>query len=162
MNAIVNTQNTQLQDDIIDINISGIKRKRIRINGDDNKILLLNTSDLNISYRLSEAYPKLKALEEEFKNIPDSKNENIEELTDIASKLKNIDDKMREQMDYIFDSNVSEVCCDGGSMYDPINGYARYELIFDSLSSLYAESLKNEKKRIENRIKQHTSKYIKK
>ena len=35
-------------DDIQDLNLSAIKKKRFRINGDSNKILELNTSDLSI------------------------------------------------------------------------------------------------------------------
>ncbi len=68
MNAIVNSQATS-QNDIIDINISGIGKKKIRINGDDSKILLLNTNDNNVAVRYTDVYPKLKELENDFKEL---------------------------------------------------------------------------------------------
>ena len=48
-------------EDIQDIDLSAIKKKRFRINGDSSKILELNTSDLSISSRLSAAYERLFA-----------------------------------------------------------------------------------------------------
>lgn len=50
----VQTPDSQIQDDIIDVEIKPIKRKRFRLNGDNNKIIELNTSDLNISVRLEK------------------------------------------------------------------------------------------------------------
>ena len=48
--------------DIVDLDLSAIRKKRFRVDGDDSKILELNTSDLNILPRLKESYPKLQEL----------------------------------------------------------------------------------------------------
>lgn len=149
---------TKVTNDIIDINITGLKKKRFRINGDDNKILELNTSDINIATRLSEAYPQLLECEKEINNLSLNSEDDI---TSFTTKFKPINDKMCNLIDFIFDSNVSELCSDGGSMYDPINGFLRYEIIIDNLSALYTSNLNKEMNKVKSRVKKHTDKYTK-
>lgn len=161
------TKATNANTDIIDINISGIRKKRFRINGDDTKILELNTSDLNIAQRLTEAYPQLVQCEADVANLqsekPDESNTfNLDDMQKFTTQLKSVDDRMRELIDYIFDSNVSEICADSGSMYDPVDGYPRYEIIINSLSGLYTDNLSREMKKVQTRMKKHTDKYTKK
>lgn len=148
---------------IIDINISGLQRKRYRINGDDSKILELNPTDFNIVVRMNEAYPKLVECETRISELTDTteKQDTVENLGTFADKLSELNSKMCELIDYIFDSNVSELCCDGGSMYDLIDGYMRYEVIIDNLVKLYENNLNAETKKIQRRVKKHTAKYTK-
>lgn len=149
---------------VIDIKIGGIQRKRYRINGDDSKILELNPTDFNFTVRFKEAYPKLTDCENEIKTlrVSDESSDDIKSIELFADKLKELDTRMCELIDYIFDSNVSELCCDGGSMYDFIEGFMRYEVIIDSLIKLYESNLTSEAKKIQKRVKQHTAKYTKK
>ena len=56
---VVSLPKSDEADDIQDLNLSAIKKKRFRINGDSNKILELNTSDLTITSRLSKSYERL-------------------------------------------------------------------------------------------------------
>jgi len=155
-------------DGIQDLSLDVIRRKRIRIDHDDNRILELNTSDLNILARLKEAYPQLVSLANNaFKQIPEIEvdEENYDLITDEATAqlinaLTEADTRMRELVDYIFDSNVSEVCAPHGSMYDPINGKFRFEHIIELLSNLYETDVSTELNQISARVKKHTSKYI--
>lgn len=152
---------------VIDISINGISRKRYRINGDDNKILELNPTDFNIAVRMNEAYPKLTECESkitELSNSADAKDssENLEGMSKFADTLSSLNNEMCELIDYIFDSNVSEICCDGGSMYDLIDGFMRYEIIVDNLVKLYETNLSAEVKKVQRRVKKHTAKYTKK
>ena len=143
---------------IIDIKIGGIQRKRYRINGDDSKIIELNPSDFNITVRLNEAYPKLAKCESRIVEL-NASGDNEDNLESFAKTLSELDNEMRELIDYIFDSQVSDICCDGGSMYDLIDGYMRYEIIVDNLVKLYEDNISKESKKIQKRIKSHTSKY---
>lgn len=149
---------------IIDLSL-GISRQRIRIDGDDEKILLLNLSDLGIVDRLNEAYPKLKDLEEEFSKIKTEESSNDEEsetsFSVFGKQLKTVDDKMRELIDYVFDSNVSEVCVGTSSMCSIRDGYFFYEIIIDSLSKLYNTEISKEANAVVDRINKHTNKYTK-
>ena len=160
-------KNKTTQQDITDISLSVVRKKRFRIDGDDNRIIELNTSDLNILARLKETYPKLVALAEDaFKNLPevDGTAENYDFVTDEATSklvtaLTDADKKMRELIDYIFDSNVSELCAPSGSMYDPINGAFRFEHIINTLSALYESDISAEMGKVATRVKKHTDKY---
>ena len=152
-------------DKIINLDLSPIRKKRIAINGDENNILELNTSDLNITARLSEAYPKLMKLSEgmtEFQNsVSDKDNPTDEDVAKLASEWKRIDNEMRDLVDYIFDADVCAHCATSGSMYDPINGKLRFEWIIDILSDLYEKELKSEFSKATKRVEKHTGKYVK-
>lgn len=154
-----------MNNNIIDISINGIQRKRYRINGDDSKILELNPTDFNITVRMNEAYPKLVECQSkisELSGLPEDEEDTLENLSKFTNKLAELNAKMCELIDYIFDSNVSELCCDGGSMYDMIDGYMRYEVIIDNLVKLYENNLNQETKKIQKRVKKHTAKYTEK
>lgn len=152
---------------IIDISINGIQRKRYRINGDDNKILELNPTDFKITVRMNEAYPKLLECESKISELSDitkgkeEEQDTVESMGKFTEKLSELNSEMCELIDFIFDSNVSELCCDGGSMYDLIDGYMRYEVIIDNLVKLYENNLNAETKKIQRRVKKHTAKYTK-
>lgn len=154
------------QSNVIDINLGIIRKKRYRIDGDDNRILELNTSDLNILARLKETYPKLVDLANNaFKDLPEvDTSENYDFATDeatanVINTLKDADAKMRELVDYIFDAPVSDVCAPSGSMYDPINSAFRFEHIIDTLAALYETNISSEMGNISKRVRKHTDKY---
>lgn len=163
-----NVVDTTVNDEVEDINLSAIQKKRFRINGDNSKILELNTSDLGIVTRMSSAYERLvKYMEEVGKILADLPEDDIDELSngrdaEILKQLNAIDAEMRKELDYIFDAPVSEVCGYGGSMYDPLNGMFRYEHIMDALSKLYENNLNSEFNAMRKRINAKTSKYTKK
>lgn len=146
---------------IIDLDLTPLRKKRIRIDNDDNKILELNTSDLNIIVRLQEVYPKLTelAVTAGIDKINTDTEEGMEEL---VTKLKEIDAKMREYIDYVFNSNVSELCAADGSMYDPFNGQFRFEFIIDKLFSVYDDNFGQEFKKMQRNVQKHTNKYVRK
>lgn len=145
---------TDNANDIVDINIDGIKKQRFRINGDSTAIIELNLSDLNITDRMKEGMEKLEAEMTAIANLPDD-----EKLSD---KLKEADARMREYVDYIFDYPVSAVCVKNGTMYDPKDGMFTYEHIIDALTKLYTNNLNAEYKKLKSRVQKHTDKYTKK
>lgn len=151
----------QTSNDIIDINIGGIGRKKIRVNGDDSKILLLNVNDNNVVVRYMDEYPKLKELETDFKELGaiSIDSVDIETFMKFSEKAKQIDEKMKTSLDYIFNSNVAEVCNDGGSMYDILDGGAmRWESILTALFDLYTETMSKNAEQM-SKVKELTAKY---
>ena len=140
---------------VIDIEIKESPKKRFRINGDNSKILELNVSDMNVITRLSNGYEHLQKLIKDISDTP-SDDENF------VDALDKIDQAMRKELDYIFQSNVSEICGSGGNMYDPYGGMFRYEHILDTLTKLYANNVNEEFKKIKKRLDKHTGKYTKK
>lgn len=160
------TGDDAVEDDIVDIDLSATKKKKFRINGDKNKIIELNTSDMNISSRLSVAYSALnKSMEEVGKilsDVPDESSEITDEMRDkVNEQLDIIDGKMKSWIDFIFDAPVSEICSDGGSMYDPFDGMFRFEHIIEALAALYEDNLSKEFEKMRTRVNRKTSKYVK-
>lgn len=151
------------EEEIIDLQLETVKKKKFRINGDSSKILELNTSDVGIVSRLSKMYPKLQKLAEDSMTFTATElADNTEEgLHKFADKLDTIDAKMSELIDELFDANVSETCKDGGRMYDLFDGMFRFEHIINTLSKLYEQSFESDFSKMRQRIDKHTGKYIK-
>ena len=149
--------------DVVDVDLSIVKKKKFRINGDNTKILELNVSDMGILGRLDESYTKLMDLQDKVANLAEINEEanDREILSSTAKKLNEIDKEMRDLLDYIFQSNVSEICGSEGSMYDPIEGTFRYEHIISSLVKLYENNLNTEFAKMKKNISKHTAKYTK-
>lgn len=152
-----------------ELDLSLSSRKRFRIDGDDSRVLELNTSDLNLITRLRSAYPQLKDIAQNaFRDLPDAviEDENYDFMEDEATSklseaLQDADTKMRTLLDYIFDSNVSELCAPHGSMFDPVNGKLRFEHIIDTLAPLYETDISTEMNKVTANVSKHTAKYTK-
>ena len=151
--------------EVTDIDLGFVEKKKFRINGDFNRMLELNVSDLNIASRLKKGYPQLKELleeaQEKITSIP-TDGDDAEVLGQLADRLEEIDKKMRGIIDFIFDTNASEICAPSGNMFDPVGGQYRFERILDKLTTLYANGLNAEFNQIKNRVESKTSKYTKK
>lgn len=143
---------------VINLDLSETARTKIWVNGDNTKVLELNLTDMGVMGRLQDAYPKLDELTAEVKNLASAEDISDEE---VVATFKRIDQQMRDIVDSIFDFKVCDVCCDGGSMYDPIGGQLRFEYIIDKISKLYESSLNEEFKRMQAKVKTHTAKYTK-
>ena len=113
-----------MAEELKDISLSS--KKSFRIDGDNNRIIYLDTSDMNILVRLEETYPEIQRLAVEAADkIVKSKISEDEEgdeetkssLNDITEILKEIDSKMRAKLNYIFASDVADICEPTGNMY---------------------------------------------
>ena len=149
----------KVEEEFIDVDLSVTKKKKIRINGDNSKIIELNTSDLNILERLSKQYPVLQECMEEVKALSTKDTDTDEGVYKMAEEFARINQKLCDGVDAIFDSPVSAVCCDSGSMYDPFNGSFRYEYIIDTLTKLYEDNINAEYKKMKNRVENKANKY---
>ena len=139
---------------ITDIDLSVTNKKQFRIDKDDSRIIELNTSDLNILSRLQECYPKLDSLGTKAMSISSDN-----EMDDTVAKLKEIDAEMRDLVNFVFDSDIADVCAPDGSMFDMFNGEFRFEHIISTLISLYEKNIDKEYKLMTKKIQKHTEKY---
>ena len=162
--AVTDTLENKVNDDIIDIVIPEIKKKRFRIDGDNDRILELDVSDMSIITRLDSTYHKLTELMEDVANSMgnDEDEDGIEIITKTSDSLQTIDNKMRSLIDELFNSNVCEVCAPSGSMYDLYNGKYRFEHILEVLFGLYEENITKEYEKLKSRVSKHTDKYTRK
>ncbi len=140
------------------IDLSVLNKQQFHI-GD--KILELDTADIKVVARFEKMYPVLVEEGNKIGQVNEilKDSNNADEIVDL---FDSVDKAMRNAIDFIFDSNVCEVCIDHGSLFDPINGEFRFEHIINTLLPLYEKNLAEETKKIQKRIKAHTEKYIKK
>ena len=145
-----------------DLDLSATRKKRIRIDGDDNRIIELNTSDLDIAKRLDTLADKINNLSQKVVDLKyDEEFEEIEQTAEIVEAISTMDKEMRELIDYLFQSPVANACAPDGTMWDMFNGRYRYEIIIEQLLNLYADNINEETQKVMNRMKKHTDKYTK-
>ena len=160
------TNPTTVNNEIIDLDLSVTKKKKFRFDRDDTRIIELNTSDMGIIGRISEAYPKLTALQDKASKMMEGLHDDDAYLEDdlklIGARLSEVDNEMRQIIDEIFSADVSAKAAPDGSMYDPFDGTYRFEHIITLLMSQYEKNLQDEYAKIEHQVKSHTDKYTKK
>lgn len=148
-------------EDVIDIDLSATEKRTFRINGDNNRLVKLNPSDVSVITRVEEASKKYDKCIEDLQALAEHPSETEEDLYDLGKKFKDIDNRMRDLLDYIFQSNVSDVCVPegSGSMYDPVNGKYRYEYVLEALLQFYTSNIQNEYKKMNATVAKRTAKY---
>ena len=160
------TKPTTVNNEIIDLDLSVTKKKKFRFDHDDTRIIELNTSDMGIIGRISDAYPKLTALQDKASKMMEGLHDDDAYLEDdlklIGARLSEVDNEMRQIIDEIFSADVSAKAAPDGSMYDPFDGTYRFEHIITLLMSQYEKNLQDEYAKIEHQVKSHTDKYTKK
>ena len=144
---------------VTDISLELNQKQQFRIDGDDNRIIELDVSDITVIHRLREVYPKLNDLGIKGFDIDDSADDTEGQLDSMITALNAIDKEMRDIIDYVFDSKISDICLPTGAMYNMRNGQFVFERILDVLFSLYAENIQSEFGKMSARMKAHTDKY---
>ena len=143
---------------VVDVELSEIRKKVFRFDRDDSRMVELNIADMGIMSRLAETYPKLEEWMNEVRDIKTVDADNvIEDIGNIGSALNEIDAKMRDAIDYIFNAKLSAVAAPDGTMYDIFNGQFRFEYILELMLSQYENNMINEFKKMQK----HTQKYSK-
>lgn len=140
--------------DVQDLDLSITAKKRFRLDGDNDRVIELNTSDMGIITRYEETENKLNKLSENAKTL----NENMEN-SEFAEKFTDVNNQAKELLNYLFDSDIADKCANGGSMFDIFNGQFRFEIIIDNLIALYEKNVQEETKKLNSRLSKYSSKY---
>ena len=152
-----------VNNEIIDLDLSVTKKKKFRFDKDDTRVVEVNTSDMNLMQRVTEAYPRLQDLQDKASKLTEGLDletvDAINDMTTMAERLSAVDKEMRELLDYMFDASVSAAAAPSGSMYDPFNGSFRYEHIIAVMMKQYEDNLQSEFSQMEKQLKKHTDKY---
>lgn len=152
--------NSQVVD--MDLDLSATRKKRIRIDGDDNRIIEINTSDMNIIQRLDTLSDRMNKLSDKFIDLKFGNTPEGEEpsMTDTKEAIRMIDRELRDIIDELFQSKVADICAPDGTMWDMFNGSFRYEIVLEKLLSLYADNIQAETKKTMDRLHKYTNKYV--
>lgn len=155
------------QNNIVDVSLPELQKQKIRINGDDSKIIEINLSDMGVIDRLKQVYDKLTHLANEYhldkEEAAESDNEEgIDDADKVVEQLSQIDAEMRKLIDFAFNANVADICAEDGTMADPINGQFRFEYIIEKFLELYDTNFTAEFKKMSAKVGKHTNKYTRK
>ncbi len=115
--------------------------KRLAINGDENRVIVVNPTDVGIVARYREKLPEIEKLSAE--------TGNSEEIPDI------LDRKVREFVDYIIGSPVSEIVFGKTNCISMAGG----QTIFENFLTAYMEYMKPEIKAEYERSRKRIEKY---
>lgn len=145
---------------LLNINLEKSRRKRFTIDGDENRILELNPSDLGIFARIDNFDKVVTAAIREFgEKQVDSDDDNFD-VTKLGEAFTALDKLIREQLDILYDTNFSEVTTPHGTMVDPIEGEFRFQYLNDVFAELYQDQITQELKERNDKIREHTKKYV--
>ena len=158
--------------DILNLDLSATKGTIIQVNGDPNARITLNLADFGIYNRLKDGLEQLYDLFIELKekmgdvaesDAPENPDEGSDEdAIKFINVMQDMDKKMRNIVDYIFSSPVSEVCAPDGYMFDVFEGQLRFEYIINAITKLYESNINKEfynlKSRINNKLPQYAKK----
>ncbi|MBP5710548.1 MAG: hypothetical protein J6W84_06185 [Bacteroidales bacterium] len=146
---------------IQNINIDVSSRKKFTIDGDENRVLELNTNDMGIFSRLGDFDQTVTAAFQEFEDFQNTEMEKDDfDVVKLGEALKKLDDVIRNQFDILYDTNFSEVVVPHGTMIDLIDGDFRFQKLNDVFSTIYEKQFSKELKAQNEKIRKHTEKYI--
>ena len=147
-------------------------REAISINGDPERVIYIQASDFNIQLRARQAREKISGLLEEIdKKKPGNEAEFADFLEEIDKKkpgneaefadfLEEIDKKVREQINHIFNYDVSQpvfgLCSPLMSLK---NGKCYVEEFLEAITPVIEDIAKKAAKASEKRIAKHTKRY---
>lgn len=132
--------------------------KRITINNDASRVIEFNPNDIGMIERINTAYEKIKTLKDEIPEIElTTAGEPIDDMKSSAELVSSIGKQINEQIDYIFNSNVSEVAFGKQSPLSLVGGVPLYERFLDAIMPYIEKEVKKENEASRKRI----NKYVK-
>lgn len=131
------------------INFSTTKKK-YAINGDENNVIEVDVSDLNLIKRFEKATPKIEELEDKFKDIDSPTVEQLEEA----------DHKLRTILNEVFESDVCTPAFGNVNCLSPVaNGKFLFEAFVEALMPMIKQDIKATAQASKIHLEEKTSKY---
>lgn len=131
--------------------------KEFTINGDENRVIRFNPSDVAMLKRLNEAKDKILEAMNVKKDIElDEEGKPIESLENASKIVGHIDDTIKEQINYIFNYEVADVVFGNQSPMANINGLPLYVRFMDSIKPVIEKAMKEENEKSRKRVEKYT------
>lgn len=131
--------------------------KEFSINGDENRVIMFNPSDLAIIKRLEEAKNKISesmAIKDDIEL--DNEGKPVDSLENYSKVISHIDNVIKEQINYIFDSDVANVVFGNQSPLANIKGKPLYERFMESVMPEIKKAVEEEAKESRKRVAKYT------
>ena len=131
--------------------------KEFTINGDENRVIRFNPSDFAILKRLDEARNKiLEAMKIQDDIELDDEGKPIENLENASKIVKHIDDTIKEQINYVFDYDVSKAVFGNQSPMANIKGLPLYARFMESIKPVIESAMNEEREKSKKRVSKYT------
>lgn len=124
------------------------------VNGKLLGIIFIYPSDLNLGKRLKDGEKNINALVEAAELIANDESKSEE---DKANDIYELDCKIKEQLDYMFNSNVSEVVFKALNCLNLNNGKYFIERFLEMIIPIITKELESTAKASKNRIDKYSS-----
>jgi hypothetical protein len=132
--------------------------KEFSINGDTSKVIRFNPSDMSIIERIKTAYEEITKATTLDKDIElKADGTPIEELGKAADIVKGINDTIKNQIDYIFNSPISDMAFGKQSPLSMVGGQPLYAGFLNAIIPIVEKEVKAQQKASEARINKYTS-----
>ena len=132
--------------------------KEFSINNDPNRVIRFNPADFSIIERIKAAYDeidKVTKMDNEINLKADGTP--VEELGKAAEIVKGINDTIKNQIDYIFNSPVSEMVFGKQSPLSMVKGVPLWERFMNAIAPVIQKEVKAEQLASQKRISKYTS-----
>lgn len=131
--------------------------KEFSINNDPNKVIRFNPADFGIIERINNAYKEIEKVQNE---VPDIELNNdgspVDMLSNAAEVVSKVSNTIKKQIDYIFDSPVSDVVFGNQSPLSMVKGVPYYERFLNAVVPIIEKEVKAEQEASRKRIEKYT------
>lgn len=137
--------------------------RHFAVDDDENHVINIDTTDTGILARWNQVEKGLSETLAEIETLRDTPGEtDNEKATNMSVRFAEIDDKAKAQIDFLFNTNVSEhICAKYGSLIRTVDGEPFLLMVIERLIGYYEEDIKKDMEKSRKRIEKHTKKYVK-
>lgn len=131
--------------------------KEFTINGDKNRVIRFNPSDYSLLSRIDEVYKRLQT-SEELKSTIEINNDGtpIEYLGKAAEAVNKANEFIKDCIDYLFDSKVSDIVFGNQSPLSSVKGVPFYERFLNAAIPAIKEAIEEEREKSKKHIEKYT------
>jgi hypothetical protein len=132
--------------------------KEFMINDDPNRVIRFNPADYGIIERFNNALKNIEKATESLENDVniDSKGEPLSELEEAAEAVAKVNKLIKDQIDYIFDSPVSDMVFGNKSPLALVKGVPLFERFIMAAKEVIEKEVKKEMEASQKRIEKYT------
>lgn len=128
----------------------------LTINNDENRVIRVDLSDFGMIERLNESYKKIEEFQKQHTDIKINADGTAEDkLNESAEILKAFNALVREQIDYILDSKVSDVVFGNKNPLSTVKGVPLYARFLNALKPYIEKIAKREKEESDKRVQKY-------
>lgn len=132
--------------------------KEYSINNDPNRVIRFNPADFGIIERINKAYEEIDRATIDTDIELKANGEPMKLIGQAAEMVKSMSDTIRNQIDYIFNSPVSDVVFGKQSPLGMVKGVPLYERFLSTLIPVIQKEVEAEMLASRKRVSKYTSK----